>query len=150
MCLDRTCCCLIAHVSSVWYLSPIHHTYWSSKSEGAVGQQGHIHTHTGASVLFRGVSICHSSVYTNRSSAEIYDCLFTFKPQQQPAERHIDFAWLLVSVCVCACMWEGRRRSWKVYILSSSSNLSCSNWIWRLFKYFLLGITLCSVAFYFI
>lgn len=55
--------------------------------------------HTGLSVLLKGVFVCHSSVYLNRSATKIYDCLFTFKPQQQPAERLIDLVWLRVHVC---------------------------------------------------
>lgn len=123
--LNRKCCCLIARVSGVWYLSLIHHTYWSSESESngkrerGMGEGGNSLSLslTGLSVLVRGVFVCHSSVYTHRSSAEIYDCLFTFKPQQQPAERRIDFAWLCVSVHVHECGWVGVRRSRKLCIL---------------------------------
>ena len=65
------------------------------------------HTHTVAQVPLSCSEVSLSAIHPSAPidpPAEIYDCLFTFKPQQQPAERCIDFAWLCVSVCVCVCV----------------------------------------------
>lgn len=68
----------------------------------------HTHVHTATQIhkhtpnFLSCVIVGHLSVHTHRSSAEIYNCLFTFKPQQQQtAERRIDFAGLCV--CMCSC-----------------------------------------------
>lgn len=108
-CLHRKCCCLIAWVSSGPYLSLIHHTYWSPRSERAVGRRGwrvaerpgaHARTHAAPSVPLGWLFVCHSSVCLHRSFNKTCCCLFTCRPQHQPAERLIDFS-------LAACMYVG-------------------------------------------
>lgn len=109
--LNRKCCCLIARVSGVWYLSLIHHTYWSSESESNGKRERY-----GGRGEFT-LSLSHRSFCPGqRCLCMPFICLHPsilswnirlFIHIQATTAACWKTYWFCMAVCICAWMWVG-------------------------------------------